>query len=552
MRYAGEKRFNIWTVLTLILLALFLLFVVYPIGMLLTKSLFTGGELDLSYFVKFFTKKYYWSTLVNSFKVTVASTAVAVLIGLPMAYLLRSIKIPFSGLLNILIVISYLSPPFIGAYSWIQLLGRNGFITRIINSVFHVELEGIYGFAGIVLVFSLQSFPLIYMYVSGALKNLDNSLNEAAESLGCNAFQRVTKVIFPLVMPSLLAGMLLVFMRVFSDFGTPMIIGEGYKTFPVMLYTQFMGEVGTNDSFAATMCIIVIIIALMFFFLQKFLGRRFTYSMTALKPMESRQATGWRKVAAYAVVYLITFVAALPQLTVIVTSFIGTINGSLFTGEFTLDNYRNIFAKGNTTAITNTYLFGLEAIVVVVICGILISYLSVRRRSPLTSVLDVLTMFPYIIPGSVLGISLLCAFNGPPFMLGGTVLILIVSLSIRRMPYTIRSSTAIIGQISPSIEEAAISLGASQVKTFLQITIPMMLPGVLSGAVMSWITLISELSSSVILYTSGTMTLTVAIYSEVIRSNFGNAAAYSTILTLTSILSLLIFFKVSGSKDLSV
>lgn len=552
MRYAGEKRFNIWTVLTLILLALFLLFVVYPIGMLLTKSLFTGGELDLSYFVKFFTKKYYWSTLVNSFKVTVASTAVAVLIGLPMAYLLRSIKIPFSGLLNILIVISYLSPPFIGAYSWIQLLGRNGFITRIINAVFRVELEGIYGFAGIVLVFSLQSFPLIYMYVSGALKNLDNSLNEAAESLGCNAFQRVTKVIFPLVMPSLLAGMLLVFMRVFSDFGTPMIIGEGYKTFPVMLYTQFMGEVGTNDGFAATMCIIVIIIALMFFFLQKFLGRRFTYSMTALKPMESRQATGWRKVAAYAVVYLITFVAALPQLTVIVTSFIGTINGSLFTGEFTLDNYRNIFAKGNTTAITNTYLFGLEAIVVVVICGILISYLSVRRRSPLTSVLDVLTMFPYIIPGSVLGISLLCAFNGPPFMLGGTVLILIVSLSIRRMPYTIRSSTAIIGQISPSIEEAAISLGASQVKTFLQITIPMMLPGVLSGAVMSWITLISELSSSVILYTSGTMTLTVAIYSEVIRSNFGNAAAYSTILTLTSILSLLIFFKVSGSKDLSV
>ena len=165
MRYAGEKRFNIWTVLTLILLALFLLFVVYPIGMLLTSSMFTDGELDLSYFVKFFTKKYYWSTLVNSFKVTIASTAVAVLIGLPMAYLLRSIKIPFSGLLNILIVISYLSPPFIGAYSWIQLLGRNGFITRILNAIFHVELEGIYGFPGIVLVFSLQSFPLIYMGV---------------------------------------------------------------------------------------------------------------------------------------------------------------------------------------------------------------------------------------------------------------------------------------------------------------------------------------------------------------------------------------------------
>lgn len=552
MRYAGEKKFNMWTVLTLILLACFLLFVIYPIGMLIVKSLFTGESLDLSYFVKFFSKKYYWGALVNSFQVTVVSTLVSCLIGVPMAYLLRSVKIPGSQLLNILIVISYLSPPFIGAYAWIQLLGRNGFITRIINGLLGIQFRGIYGFAGIVLVFSLQSFPLIYMYVSGAMKNLDNSLNEAAESLGCNAFQRVTKVIFPLVMPSLLAGMLLVFMRVFSDFGTPMIMGEGYRTFPQMLYTQFMGEVGTNDGFAATMCIIVIIIALMFFFIQKFLGRKFTYSMTALKPMEAQEIFGWRKAVAYLVVYLVTFVAALPQLTVIVTSFIGTINGSLFTGEFTLDNYRNIFSRGNMGAIGNTYLFGLEAIVVVVVSGILISYLSVRKRSALTGTLDVLTMFPYIIPGSVLGISFIYAFNGAPFYLGGTALVMIISLSIRRMPYTIRSSTAIIGQISPSIEEASISLGASQVKTFLRVTVPMMLPGVLSGAVMSWITLISELSSSVILHNSSTKTLTVAIYSEVIRSNFGNAAAYSTILTLTSIVSLLIFFKVSGGKDVSV
>ena len=552
MRYAGEKKFNLWTVLTLLLLAAFLLFVIYPIGMLIVKSLLTGDGIDLSYFVTFFSKKYYWSALVNSFEVTVISTLVSCLIGVPMAYLLRSVKIPGSEFLNILIVISYLSPPFIGAYAWIQLLGRNGFITRIINALLGIKFRGIYGFAGIILVFSLQSFPLIYMYVSGAMKNLDNSLNEAAESLGCNAFQRVTKVIFPLVMPSLLAGMLLVFMRVFSDFGTPMIMGEGYRTFPQMLYTQFMGEVGTNDGFAATMCIIVIIIALMFFFIHKLLGRRVTYSMTALKPMEAQKASGWRKAAAYLTVYLVTLVAALPQLTVIVTSFIGTINGSLFTGEFTLDNYRSIFSKGNLMAIKNTYLFGLEAIAIVVVCGILISYLSVRKRSPLTGVLDVLTMFPYIIPGSVLGISFIYAFNGAPFFLGGTALVMIISLSIRRMPYTIRSSTAIIGQISPSIEEAAISLGAGQVKTFLRITVPMMLPGVLSGAIMSWITLISELSSSVILHNSGTKTLTVAIYSEVIRSSFGNAAAYSTILTLTSIVSLLIFFKVSGGKDVSV
>lgn len=120
------------------------------------------------------------------------------------------------------------------------------------------------------------------------------------------------------------------------------------------------------------------------------------------------------------------------------------------------------------------------------------------------------------------------------------------------MPYTIRSSTAIIGQISPSVEEAAISLGCTETKSFVKVTVPMMMSGVLSGAIMSWITLISELSSSIILYTSKTQTLTVAIYAEVIRSNFGNAAAYSTILTLTSILSLLVFFKVTGSNDISI
>lgn len=548
----AKKKMNLWLVLTLVILALFIVFVVYPIGLILYKSiLMDDGTISFSYFTKFFSKKFYWSTLVNSFKVTIASTLVSAVLGLVMAYLLRSIKIKGSKYLNILIVISYLSPPFIGAYAWVQLLGRNGVITRILNSVFNAKLGGIYGFAGIVLVFSLQSFPLVYMYVSGALKNLDNSLNEAAESLGCSTVQRVWRVIVPLITPTLLASSLLVFMRVFSDFGTPMLIGEGYKTFPVLLYSQFMGEVSTDAHYAAALCVIVVVITLVMFFLQKYIGNRLTYSMSALKPMEAQKATGIRNVLAHGFVYLVVLVAILPQLTVITTSFLET-KGASYTGQFTFQNYKNIIMPKNISTITNTYLFGLAAIVMVVIFGVLISYLTVRKRSFLTSILDTLTMFPYIIPGSVLGISFLYAFNKKPLLLSGTAIIIIISLCIRRMPYTIRSSTAIIGQISPSIEEAAISLGATERKSFIKVTVPMMMAGVLSGAIMSWITLISELSSSIILYTSKTQTLTVAIYTEVIRSNFGNAAAYSTVLTITSVLSLLLFFKVSGSEDISV
>ncbi len=160
MEYSGKKEINIWKVFTIAILIIFSLFIIYPLILVLYKSVVEpeSGRLTLDYFKKFFMRKYYWSTLVNSFKVTVVATSLSVAIGLPMAYILRSVKIKGSGILDILIVISYLSPPFIGAYAWIQLLGRNGVITKVINSIFNIHLNGIYGFAGIVLVFTLHHF----------------------------------------------------------------------------------------------------------------------------------------------------------------------------------------------------------------------------------------------------------------------------------------------------------------------------------------------------------------------------------------------------------
>lgn len=554
MESINKKGHNIWSILTLAILAIFALFIVYPLALVLYKSFINpeSGALTLSYFTKFFSKKFYWSTLINSFEVTICATLISVLIGLPMAYIMKRIKIKGSGLLSILIVISYLSPPFIGAYAWIQLLGRNGVLTNIINSIFHIKMNGIYGFPGIVLVFSLQSYPLVYMYITGALKNLDNSLNEAAESLGCTGLERVIKIIMPLIMPTMFASSLLVFMRVFADFGTPMLIGEGFKTIPVLIYTQFMSEVGGDDGFAAALCVIVIIVTILLFFLQRFLANRNTYSMSALKPMEAKEEKGLRNVLAHTFVYFVAFLSIIPQIVVIYTSFLNNNGGQVFTKGFSLKSYRATLLAKDNSVIRNTYLFGLVAIAIIVIIGVLISYLTVRKKNFFTHLLDTLTMFPYIIPGSVLGISFLFGFNKKPLLLSGTAAIMIIAFAIRRMPYTIRSSTAIIGQISPSVEEAAISLGASEIKSFTKITVPMMLPGVLAGAIMSWITVISELSSSIILYTTKTKTLTVSIYTEVIRGNYGNASAYSTVLTLTAIVSLLLFFKISGKREISI
>lgn len=549
-----KSKLTIWNLISLVILCAFGLFIMYPLFLILYKSVISGdtGGISMQYFARFFAKKFYWGTMVNSLQVTVVSTILAAALGLPMAYLMRSVKIRGSAFLNVLIVISYLSPPFIGAYAWIQLLGRNGVITQFLNGLLGIKLGGVYGFAGIVLVFTLQSFPLVYIYVSGALKNLDNSLNEAAESLGCSRAGRIWKIIVPLVMPTLLASSMLVFMRVFADFGTPMLIGEGFKTLPVLIYNQFMSEVGGDDGFAAAICCIVIGLTIVMFFVQRFLANRNTYAMTALKPMAAEKAKGLRNVIAHSIVYVIVLLAALPQIVVIYTSFLATNGGQVFTGGYALTSYEATILSKDSAVIWHTYGLGLCAIAIVLVAGVFIAYLSVRKRNMLNSILDVVTMFPFIIPGSVLGISFVFAFNKSPLILTGTALIMIISFAVRRMPYTVRSSTAVLGNISPSVEEAAISLGASDMTTFRKITIPMMAPGVLSGAIMSWVTIISELSSSIILYTNSTQTLSVSIYTEVIRGNYGNASAYATILTVTSIVSLLIFFKVTGRRDVSL
>lgn len=548
----SNKSAPIWKVLSAIILVFFLIFIVLPLGLVLYEAVIVDGQLNFSNFSKFFEMKFYWSTLVNSFKVTIVSTIIAVAIGLPLAYFTRTVKVKFSGAINLIAIIAYLSPPFIGAYAWIQLLGRNGIITKFINSIFGITYGGIYGFSGIVLVFAMQSFPLVYLYISGAMANMDHSLNEAAESLGSSTWKRIRTIVIPLLIPSILASSLLVFMRVFSDFGTPMLIGEGYRTMPVLLYTQFMSELGGDASFAAVLALIVIGVTLLLFFVQKMIARRFNYSMTALKPIQPRKLTGIKNIAVHAFVYLIIFIAALPQIVVITTSFLEASGGKVFTGNFTLDNYRQVFTGGQSYVIGNTYILGIVSIVIIVVLGVLIAYMAERKQNKMTGALDTLSMVPYIIPGSVLGIAFILTFNKKPLLITGTATIMVIAFVVRRLAYTIRSSTATIGQISPSLEEAAISLGSSEMKSFKDVMLPMMLPGVISGALMSWITVISELSSSIILYTAKTQTLTISIYTEVIRGNYSTAAVFSTILTVTSIISLLIFFKISGTKEISL
>ena len=545
------KKADFWTYITIIMTFIFVLFLVYPLFSLFLSS-FKDIKTDswtLNNFIRFFTKKYYYSTLINSFIVTTFVTILAVLIGTPLAYCMKMYNLKGKRLIEILIIISMMSPAFIGAYSWILLLGRNGVITRFFAYI-GINIPAIYGFGGILLVFSLKLYPFIFMYVYGALGKIDNILLEASENLGASSFMRNMTVTIPLIKPTIISASLIVFMNALADFGTPMLIGEGYRTMPTMIYSEFISEVGSNANFSASMSVIMVIITTIMFTSQKYIVNKRSYAMNSMNNIKSKNIKGIKSILIHSIIYILVLISILPQITVIYTSFLKT-NRSVFTNQFSFESYTTIF-HSLASSIRNTYIYGIITIVIIIIVGMLTAYITIRRKNIFTNIIDIVSMFPYIIPGSVLGITFLTAFNKPPIILTGTSIIIIISLVIRRLPYTLRSSSAILYQIDKNVDEASISLGASEIKTFFNITAKLMLSGVLSGAILSWITVINELSSSIILYTTKSRTMSVAIYQEVIRASYGTAAALSTILTLTTIISLIIFFKISNKKEITL
>lgn len=523
------------------------LFIIYPFYNIITKSVFSNKVegLTLYNFIRFFTKKYYYKSLLRSLFVCTMTVLTTTLVGVPIAYLMTRYNVLGKNILHIFIIMSLMSPPFIGAYSWIILLGRNGIISKFFK-LLGMTSPTIYGRGGIIFVFTLHLFPYIYLYTSGAMNSIDSSLEEAAENLGMSKLRRIWTVTLPVILPSILAGCIMVFMTCLADFGTPMLLGEGYVVLPVLVYNEYMSESATNPYMASTLSVIIVLCSLLVLLFQKLVVDKRNYQMSSLRPPAEIQLHGWKRFLVSLPIYIVAFVAFLPQIVVICQSFIERSFSGVVKG-INLNNYRAILSKLGTN-IRNTYVYSFIAIAFIVVVGILVSYILVRKKGKVAGLIDLLIMFPYVIPGSVLGIGLIIAFNRKPIVLVGTAAIMIISYVIRKLPYTVRSGTAFLYQMDPFIEEASINLGVSPMKTFFTVTARMMLPGIMSGAVLSWITCINELSSSIMLYTGKTSTISVAIYQEVVRMSDGTAGALATILTLTTIISLVLVFRLTKGK----
>jgi iron(III) transport system permease protein len=540
--------FGFWPLVTFAAFLIVGLLLVMPVASIVGLS-FSGrsdAASPIENYRLFFSERFYWQTLVNSFQVSLLATIGAVIVGVPAAYFATRYDIWGRGFVRAAVVITFVSPPFIGSYSWVILFGRSGLFSSWLAQR-GIHLPSIYGAQGIVFVFVLQYFPFVFLLVSSGLRSIDQSVEDAARNLGSSELRGFFTVLAPLLIPSVTTGALLVFVAAFSDFGTPIILGERFRVLPVLVYSEFVNDFGGRPTLAATLATLLLAVTAIALVLQRAVATRFSHGAQTIRPLEMREQPLVKRLLASAYVLGLTGLALLPVATVVVSSFLEA-NGPLLVARPTLDNYRSI-ARTLDVPLANTVAFTTAATLLCAVAGTAIAYVIVRRRGRATALLDMIIMFSYAVPGIVLGVGLVVAFNEPPLLLTGTASILVLAYFIRRLPFSVRSSVAMLQQVARDAEDASTNLGAGPLRTFLVVTVPMISAGILSGALLTWSNTIRELSATLILQSGSTVTMSVSIFTEVVNANFGLAAAYGTILIALTFVPLAILFWVMGRRE---
>jgi iron(III) transport system permease protein len=541
------RRGDSWWVVSVGAFAVVLAFLVWPLVQVLATSLTgEGGRLVLGdNYARVLSHRYYYTSIVNSLVLSTLATIGAVCLGAPLAIAVARYPVPGKAFVRTAANLALLSPPFIGAYSWIVLFGRNGLVNRWLEPT-GLGLPSIYGYPGILLVFVVQYFPFVFLLVAGALAAVDQSIEDAALSLGSPPGRTLRTAILPVIAPSVTAGALLVFMATMADFGTPMLIGEGLRTLPTLMYGEFINELGGNPSMASTLGSLLILINTTALMAQRHFAFRRAYQVVCLQPLRPRPLSRRARVLTTALVYAVVALALLPAVTILVSSVMPTRGPVMYAG-FSLASYRTVFHLV-PRAIVNSFALTAAAVALDVALGMLIAYLLVRRRSRAHALLDVGLMLAYAIPGTVVGVGLIILYNRPPLVLTGTWVILLVSYFIRHLPYPVRSCAAMLQQIDVRVEEASVSLGVPPFRTFWRVTLPLMFPAIVSGATLAWITTIGELSSSILLYSGPWATMSVEIFTQAFSNHFGTASALGSILIVAASVPLFLTYRLLGER----
>jgi iron(III) transport system permease protein len=533
-------------------LVILVLFIAYPLSKVLFSSFVAQGDplslhnLTLANFSQFSTSTLYRSALLNTLTVGLSCVLFSCLLGIPMAYFVAKTRTPFKVLFITLGTLPLILPPFVGAYSWILLFGRQGVVNYFLSQSLGISLPDIYGAPGVIIAITMSTYPFVFLLTYGALVSADPYIEESAEIMGASRWRIIRTVTLPLVIPAIAAGALIVFMRSVGNFGVPAILGGNFYVLPTLIHFQVTGFFNLNAAGAIAM-VNVALVGFAIILSQYVTSRRSYVTITGTTQAARISESRFLKIAGTLFCLTVIFFSLLPHLTVIFTSFTEGWAGNRYPTEFSLTNYRRIFEIA-LTPIKNSLFLAVTATAIAALIGTLLAYINVRKRFRGRWILDLTVMLPFILPGIVVGVAILIGFSSGLLILSGTWMILVVGYFIRRMPYIFRSTTASLTQIDVAVEEASAIAGASWLATFRKITLPLMAPGILAGAVISFSTLMGELSTTVILYSARWKTITVAIVEYLFSASIGPAYALGTILIVLVLAAIALANRILGRR----
>lgn len=489
-------------------IAVFLLaFLVLPVATVVYVA-FTEkgtGAFTLVNFLDFARTDLFVRSFWNSVYVSGMSVVWASVLALPLATLTTRFEFRGAAVVQTLGFLPLIMPPFVGAVAMQLFFGRNGSVNLLLDDWFGFKIPFMEGLNGAIFVQSVHYFPFILINLVAALRNIDSAMEEAAQNLGSSGFRLFRRIVFPLAMPGYLAGASLVFVKVFDDLATPLLLNVKDMLAP-QAYLR-VTSIGIADPMGYVISVVLIVASVFAMWLSALAlrGRDYATTQRGGGGLARRKLKGWEKIAAYGAVGLILALVLAPHLGLLLLSFATIWSFSPLPDAYTIAHYSRVFGE-SSLYIKNTLIYATLAGLIDVVLGVAIAYLVLRTKLVGRQWLDWAATAALAIPGVVLGIGYLRAFYGVTLPDGTPLAALwitvVLALAIRRLPYALRACMAAMQQISVALEEAAENLGATKARTVRRIVVPLMTGGILAGFVTSFATAAVELSATLMLVQS--------------------------------------------------
>jgi iron(III) transport system permease protein len=517
--------------ITLVSVFLFL-FIVLPLFKIFQMSVEEDGRYSLKVFAELLSKSYNVQPLIHSLTLGAAVSFLGTVIGFIFAYSVTRVDIPWKRFFNVTATFPIIAPPFMMSLSAILLFGKQGFVSKMILGDL-IQFK-IYGFYGLLVVETLTYFSTAYLTLYGVLQAIDPALEDAALDLGASKWKVFTRITLPLATPGIASAILLVFSQSLADFGNPMILAGNYTILATQAYLTIVGMYDMRGG--AGLAILLLIPSLIAFGLQKYWVSRKSYVTVTGKPSSSRIKMD-HPVAKYSIF----------GLCLLLTGIIFLFYGMVLFGSFvklwganhslTLGNYQHVFTVG-WGFIRDTLLLSSIATPIAGILAMVIAFLVVRKNFPGKRLMELVSLLTFAVPGTVVGIGYILAFNEYPLKLTGTAAIIVLLFIFRDLAVGVQTGIAELQQIDPSIEEAATDLGADSATTFRRITLPLITPAFYAGLAFTFVKCMTAVSAVIFVVSGKWNLITIAILGSVENSDLSQAAAFSVVIILFILLAL--------------